>query len=75
MGWAYENTINLVVEKLVVNTGPNAKTELDILREFIENPNATLKKAGFEYPKSFEETLRKVVNWTIRPENEKWLKI
>lgn len=34
-----------------------------------------LKNFGFEYPKSFEETLRKVVNWTIKPENEKWLKL
>jgi len=34
-----------------------------------------LKKAGFDYPKSFEETLTKVVNWGISPENERWLKI
>jgi len=34
-----------------------------------------LKKAGFVYPVSFKETLTKVINWTLRPENEKWLKI
>lgn len=32
-----------------------------------------LKDAGFNYPKSFEETLKKVVEWTISPENSKWL--
>lgn len=34
-----------------------------------------LKNAGFNYPISFEETLKKVINWTLKPENEKWLKI
>ncbi len=32
-----------------------------------------LKEAGFEYPKSFAETLQKVVEWTIRSENSRWL--
>lgn len=32
-----------------------------------------LKEAGFSYPKSFEDTLRKTVEWTIKPENSKWL--
>jgi len=32
-----------------------------------------LKKAGFEYPKSFEETLKKIVEWDIAPENKRWL--
>lgn len=34
-----------------------------------------LKNAGFHYPISFEDTLKKVIEWTLRPENEKWLKI
>jgi len=32
-----------------------------------------LKKVGFSYPMSFEETLRKLVSWTLLPENKKWL--
>jgi dTDP-glucose 4,6-dehydratase len=32
-----------------------------------------LKKAGFEYPKSFEETLKKIIEWDIAPENKRWL--
>jgi len=32
-----------------------------------------LKRAGFNYPIEFEKTLRKVVEWTILPENKKWL--
>ena len=34
-----------------------------------------LKEAGFSYPIDFEQTLKKVVDWTIKEENEKWLKI
>lgn len=34
-----------------------------------------IKEAGFNYPKSFEESLRKLVEWTTKKENEKWLKI
>jgi len=34
-----------------------------------------LKKAGFDYPKSFEETLKKTVEWGIKEENKRWLKI
>jgi dTDP-glucose 4,6-dehydratase len=34
-----------------------------------------LKNAGFSYPLDFETTLRKVVEWDIKPENERWLKI
>lgn len=34
-----------------------------------------LKNAGFHYPISFEDTLKKVIEWTLKPENEKWLKI
>ncbi|MFA5197692.1 MAG: NAD-dependent epimerase/dehydratase family protein [Patescibacteria group bacterium] len=32
-----------------------------------------LKEAGFDYPKSFEETLKKTVLWGIDPENKRWL--
>jgi dTDP-glucose 4,6-dehydratase len=32
-----------------------------------------LKKAGFSYPISFEDTLRKTIEWYLKPENSKWL--
>lgn len=32
-----------------------------------------LKNAGFGYPMSFEDSLRKTVEWTLKPENSKWL--
>jgi len=32
-----------------------------------------LKDAGFDYPKSFEDTLRKTVEWDIAEENIRWL--
>jgi dTDP-glucose 4,6-dehydratase len=32
-----------------------------------------LKKYGFHYPLNFEESLIKVVNWTLKPENKKWI--
>ena len=32
-----------------------------------------LKKAGFNYPMTFEDSLRKTIEWTLRPENKKWL--
>ncbi|MFA5747439.1 MAG: GDP-mannose 4,6-dehydratase [Candidatus Paceibacterota bacterium] len=32
-----------------------------------------LKKAGFNYPVNFEESLKKTVEWTLKPENKKWL--
>lgn len=32
-----------------------------------------IKKAGFTYPITFEESLRKTIEWTLRPENKKWL--
>lgn len=32
-----------------------------------------LKRAGFNYPVSFEETLKKTIDWTLQPENAKWL--
>lgn len=31
-----------------------------------------LKNAGFEYPVSLEESLAKVIKWTLLPENSKW---
>jgi dTDP-glucose 4,6-dehydratase len=34
-----------------------------------------LKQAGFNYPKTFEETLTKVVNWYLEDCNKKWLKL
>lgn len=34
-----------------------------------------LKNAGFNYPKSFEETLKKVVEWYLKDENKKWLSL
>jgi len=34
-----------------------------------------LKNAGFNYPKTFEETLTKVVNWSLEEGNKKWLNI
>jgi dTDP-glucose 4,6-dehydratase len=32
-----------------------------------------LKSAGFNYPISFEDTLRKVINWYLEDKNKKWL--
>ncbi len=32
-----------------------------------------LKKLGFKYPKTFEASLKKTIEWTISPENKKWL--
>jgi len=32
-----------------------------------------LKKAGFSYPIDFENTLRKTIEWSIAPENKRWL--
>ncbi len=32
-----------------------------------------LKDKGFHYPKSFEETLKKVVDWYMKEENKRWL--
>ena len=34
-----------------------------------------LKNYGFEYPKTFEESLRKTVEWSIKPENQRWLNL
>jgi dTDP-glucose 4,6-dehydratase len=34
-----------------------------------------LKKAGFNYPKSFMDTLKKTVEWYLKTENKKWLNI
>ena len=32
-----------------------------------------LVKAGFKYPKTLEESLKKTIEWVIKPENKKWL--
>jgi dTDP-glucose 4,6-dehydratase len=32
-----------------------------------------MKEMGWEVPMTFEESLEKTVNWTLRPENKKWL--
>ena len=32
-----------------------------------------LQNAGFNYPKSFEETLKKIIDWYLKDENKKWL--
>lgn len=32
-----------------------------------------LKDAGFSYPIVFEETLKKIIEWTLKEGNEKWL--
>jgi len=32
-----------------------------------------LKSIGFEYPKNFEESLRKTIEWMVAPENKRWL--
>jgi len=32
-----------------------------------------LERAGFNYPKSLEESLKKTVEWIIKPENKEWL--
>jgi len=34
-----------------------------------------LKSYGFEYPKTFEESLRKTIEWSIKPENQRWLNL
>ncbi|MHA1305429.1 MAG: dTDP-glucose 4,6-dehydratase [Candidatus Heimdallarchaeaceae archaeon] len=34
-----------------------------------------LKELGFEFPKTLEESLFKTIDWTIKPENRKWLQI
>uniref|UniRef100_A0A7C3WW34 NAD-dependent epimerase/dehydratase family protein n=1 Tax=Dictyoglomus turgidum TaxID=513050 RepID=A0A7C3WW34_9BACT len=34
-----------------------------------------LKSYGFEYPKTFEESLKKTIEWSIKPENQKWLNL
>lgn len=33
-----------------------------------------LKSLGFVYPVSAEESIKRVVDWTLRPENKRWLK-
>lgn len=32
-----------------------------------------IKEAGFDYPKSFEDTLKKTILWGVDPENIRWL--
>lgn len=32
-----------------------------------------IKNAGFTYPISFEDSLKNTIEWTLRPENSKWL--
>jgi dTDP-glucose 4,6-dehydratase len=32
-----------------------------------------LKKIGFKYPKTFEESLRNTIKWTANPKNKKWI--
>jgi dTDP-glucose 4,6-dehydratase len=34
-----------------------------------------LRSLGFEYPKTFEESLRKTIEWSIKPENQRWLNL
>jgi len=34
-----------------------------------------LKGLGFEYPVSLEESLKKVIEWSLKPENKKWIGI
>ena len=34
-----------------------------------------LKTMGWEYPKTFEQSLEKTIRWIIAPEHERWLKI
>lgn len=34
-----------------------------------------LKNAGFTYPIEFEKTLRKVIEWSIAPENKRWISL
>lgn len=34
-----------------------------------------LKSLGFEYPKTFEESLEKTIQWIADPKNKKWLSI
>jgi dTDP-glucose 4,6-dehydratase len=34
-----------------------------------------LKNAGFSYPKTFDETLKKVVEWHLMPENKRWINL
>lgn len=34
-----------------------------------------LKEMGFEYPLNFEESLKKTIEWSIKPENKKWLNL
>jgi len=36
--------------------------------------NSKLKGMGFEYPKTFEESLKKMVLWMVSKEHERWLK-
>ena len=32
-----------------------------------------LKNLGFKYPVTLEESVQKIVDWSLRPENKKWL--
>lgn len=34
-----------------------------------------LKKMGLRYPKTFEQSLRKTIEWTLSPKNKRWLDI
>ena len=34
-----------------------------------------LKKLGFEFPKTLEESLYKTIDWTIKPEHSQWLQL
>lgn len=34
---------------------------------------AKIKKAGFSYPITFEDSLKKTIEWTLKEGNEKWL--
>jgi len=34
-----------------------------------------LKEMGFEYPKTFEQSLTKTIKWYLEPKNKKWLNL
>ena len=48
-------------------------TMMKTVAERLKKVQNKLKEKGFHYPKSFEETLKKVVDWYLKDENKKWL--
>jgi dTDP-glucose 4,6-dehydratase len=78
---AGEERSNLEIAQLIAQT-LGKKLDYELVDVHVDRPghdlryslsDARIKKMGWKQPIPFEESLRRTIEWSVKPENQRWL--